>query len=149
MRFSSGIYFIEKAGDLFLRFSRIFEGRNGPDGLSMATSILACILLILNMFLGGVASNILWCLALILLLLSYFRMFSRNLPKRQLENARFLKLVDPIRGQIALRRTKKAQKNLYCFFKCPACGTVLRVPKGKGRIRITCKNCSHIFERNS
>ena len=51
-----------------------------------------------------------------------------------------------ISGRIKARRR---QKNLYCFFKCPQCGTVLRVPKGKGHIRITCKCCGHVFERNS
>ena len=41
------------------------------------------------------------------------------------------------------------QKNLYCFFKCPQCGTVLRVPaREKRHIRITCKkDCGHVFER--
>lgn len=115
----------------------------------MALCYLACFMLLLNLFVSGTLSTVLWYLALIILAVSYFRMFSRNIRKRQLENARFLKTIDPIREKLARRKTRKAQKHLYCFFKCPACGTILRVPKGKGRIRITCKTCSHVFERTS
>ena len=106
------------------RRGTFWVGRNGPDALSMASSFVACLLLIVAMIVGGVVSNVLWLLALACLVCSYFRIFSRQ-------------------------KNRRRQKNLYCFFKCPQCGTVLRVPKGKGHIRITCKSCSHIFERNS
>ena len=124
-------------------------GRNGPDALSMATSFAACLLLVIAMAVRGVASSILWLLALVCLLSSYFRIFSRNLPRRQAENQRFLTHIQPLTRWYSRMKTRRRQKNLYCFFKCPQCGTVLRVPKGKGRIRITCKTCAHVFERNS
>ncbi len=131
------------------RRGTFWSGRNGPDGLSMALCFTACVVLIVSMFLGGVLSRVLWCLALIFLVISYFRIFSRNLPRREQENQAFLNLVAPITRWRARRKTRRRQKNLYSFFKCPQCGTVLRVPKGKGHIRITCKNCGHVFERNS
>jgi hypothetical protein len=115
----------------------------------MVTSFIACILLLLSIVLRGVLCNVLWLLALVCLGGSYFRIFSRNLYRRQQENQRFLQRVAPITGWWERRRQKRRQRNLYCFFKCPQCNTVLRVPKGKGHIRITCKNCHHIFERNS
>lgn len=124
-------------------------GRSGSDALSMATSFLACGLLVIAMFVGDALSGILWILACICLILTYFRIFSRNVAKRRLENERFLKLIRPITDVRARRAAKKRQKNLYCFFKCPQCSTVLRVPKGKGHIRITCRTCGNVFERNS
>ncbi len=33
--------------------------------------------------------------------------------------------------------------------KCPKCGITTRVPKGKGKIRITCPKCGEIFQRKS
>lgn len=126
-----------------------FTGRNGPDALSMASSFTACLLLIISMFARGLISSILWVLALICLAASYFRILSRNIPRRQQENQKFLTVVSPITRRWNQLQTRRRQKNLYCFFKCPQCGTVLRVPKGKGHIRITCKTCSHVFERNS
>ena len=131
------------------RRKSILTGRNGPDALSMAASLSACFLLIVAMFVGGVVSSVLWLLAFICLIFCYFRIFSRNVAKRRAENQRFLTRFAPLTQLKARYQEKKRQKNLYCFFKCPQCGTVLRVPKGKGRIRITCKCCGHVFERNS
>ncbi len=125
------------------------SGRNGPDAFSMTASLSACVLLIIAMFVGGTISSVLWLLALICLIFCYFRIFSRNIPRRRAENQRFLTLIAPLTQLHGRFREKKRQKNLYCFFQCPQCGTVLRVPKGKGHIRITCKCCKHIFERNS
>ena len=115
----------------------------------MTASLFACVLLIIAMFTRGTASSVLWLLALIFLIFCYFRIFSRNIPRRRAENQRFLTLIAPLTRLRVRYREKKRQKNLYCFFKCPQCGTVLRVPKGKGHIRITCKCCGHVFERNS
>jgi uncharacterized C2H2 Zn-finger protein len=131
------------------RHRSFWLGRNGPDALSGACSLLACVLLVAAMFLPGAAGSLLWLLALGCLVVSYYRMLSRNLPKRQAENQRFLDRIAPVTQWRNRRKTRRRQKNLYCFFKCPQCGTVLRVPKGKGHIRITCKTCAHVFERNS
>lgn len=123
--------------------------RNGPDALSMTASGSACILLIVAMFLKGTASSVLWLLALICLILCYFRIFSRNVARRRAENQWYLQKIAPLTAISGRIKARRRQKNLYCFFKCPQCGTVLRVPKGKGHIRITCKCCGHVFERNS
>ena len=66
-----------------------------------------------------------------------FRMFSRNLPKRRSENAWFLtKIVNPLKSQRARSRDKD-----HKYFTCPQCRTVCRVPRGKGKIIITCPKC--------
>lgn len=131
------------------RRSRFLSGRNGPDALSIALSLSSCALLLIAMFVRSRLSSILWLLALIFLGSSYFRIFSKNISKRQAENQQFLTRIAPLTRLYNRQRTKRRQKNLYSFFKCPECGTVLRVPKGKGHIRITCKSCGHAFERNS
>lgn len=51
-----------------------------------------------------------------------------------------------------LQRDRAAHKKYgkdFKFFKCPQCGHTLRVPKGKGKIKITCPNCSNRFEAKS
>lgn len=131
------------------RRSRFLSGRNGPDALSIVLSLISCVLLVIAMLIRGVSSSVLWLLALILLGSSYFRIFSKNITRRQLENQRFLTRIGPLVRAYRRMQTKRRQKNLYSFFKCPQCGMVLRVPKGKGHIRITCKSCQHVFERNS
>ena len=124
-------------------------GRNGPDALSMTASFTACVLLIVAMFLKGTASSVLWLLALVCLILCYFRIFSRNISRRRAENQWYLQKIAPLTAISSRIKARRRQKNLYCFFKCPQCSTMLRVPKGKGHIRITCKCCGHVFERNS
>lgn len=131
------------------RRNRFLYGRNGSDAFSMATSLLACGLLLLAMLLTGRIGSVLWFMALICLGYSYFRIFSRNISRRQQENQWFLQRIKPLSDCRARFVQRRKQKNLYCFFKCPQCATVLRVPKGKGRIRITCRCCGHVFERNS
>lgn len=32
---------------------------------------------------------------------------------------------------------------------CGRCGTRLRVPTGKGRLKVTCRNCGNTFEHDS
>lgn len=130
------------------RRNRFFRGRNGSDALSMTSSIIACLLLLVDM-LAGSDNSPLWFLALGFLCYSYFRIFSRNVTRRQTENQWFLRKLSPLMNLRARRAERKRQKNLYCFFKCPQCATVLRVPQGKGRIRITCRCCQHVFERIS
>ena len=83
------------------------SGRNGPDALSMTASGSACILLIVAMFLKGTASSVLWLLALICLILCYFRIFSRNVARRRAENQWYLQKIAPltaISGRIKARR---------------------------------------------
>ena len=131
------------------RLQSFLMGRNGPDALSKCTSILACLLLIISMFARGAVSNVLWILALLMLGVSYFRMFSRNIERRRMENSRFLELTAPLAKKHRQLRMRRQQRNIYSFFKCPECSTVLRVPKGKGRVRVTCKACGHKFERTT
>ena len=131
------------------RLQSFFAGRNGADALSKTTSIVAIILLLLSMVFHGIVSSILWALAFVFLFLTYFRMFSRNIWKRREENQKFLAKSAPVRRKFNQWKLRWRQRNLYAFFKCPQCGTVLRVPKGKGRVRVTCKSCGNVIERTT
>lgn len=83
--------------------------------------------------------------ALVYLLL---RLLSRNQEKRQMENARFLALFQAVFRWFRRRRTLQADKEYY-YFKCPTCGQSMRVPRGLGKIEITCRSCSARFETRS
>lgn len=51
----------------------------------------------------------------------------------------------------AEKEKKRQQKNDpdYLYFKCPKCKQEMRAPKGKGKIRVTCKNCGETFEKKT
>lgn len=89
------------------------------------------------------AYSIIGTVAGIITLLALFRMFSRNLEKRRAENAKFMEKVWwPISRRMAGKRQQRMDKE-HCYFTCPGCGAVCRVPKGKGRIVITCPRCGN------
>ena len=71
------------------RFAKWMMGRNGMDALNRLLSVLTLILLCVSMFVHGYASRILWSLAVLGLIVTYFRMFSRNVYRRQQENGAY------------------------------------------------------------
>ena len=130
-------------------------GRNGMDRLSQFMLYLSLLLLIVSAILFSVSSGsnisatILQYAAVLLLVLGYFRAFSRNLVKRRNENLHYLKTVYPIRNWFRSRRHRREMCKNYKLFTCPDCKTTLRVPRGKGRIRLTCPSCHAKFEGKS
>ena len=87
--------------------------------------------------------------AAIALVYLLFRLLSKNAEKRQMENARFLALVRAVvRWFRKKRKTLQPDKEHY-YFKCPNCGQPMRVPKGLGKIQITCRACASQFETKS
>ena len=77
-----------------------------------------------------------------------FRMLSRNVTKRREENAKFLRKVNPILKWFRLQQTIRKDKD-HRYFKCPNCSQQLRVPKGKGKITVTCRSCGASFQEKS
>ncbi|MBM6926170.1 hypothetical protein [Pseudoflavonifractor phocaeensis] len=124
---------------------KLMYGRYGSDHLSFFLLILyLALMLAANLpFLGWLS----W-LALAVLVWDLFRMFSRRIDRRRAENARFLALVGPVVRWFRMRRTIHRDKE-HRYFKCPNCGQCLRVPRGKGKINVTCRNCGASFEEKS
>ena len=123
-------------------------GRNGQDQLNIFLLVAAVVLMVLGAFTGKVGS-FLNALSLALLVLTWIRMLSRNLPRRRAENERYLSLRYRVTGWFRRLKTRWDQRRDYRFFSCPACHTTLRVPKGRGKIRIVCRKCGTSFTRKS
>ena len=90
----------------------------------------------------------LYWLSLVVIVWGLFRMLSRNLPRRRAENAKFMQLAGPAINWFHLRRTMHRDKE-HRYFRCPSCGQQLRVPKGKGKITVTCRSCGAVFQEKS
>ena len=125
---------------------RLLYGRYGPDSLSLALLWISVILSLVGTLTRFWPLSV---VALILLLICFFRIFSKNIAKRQRENARFLRLWGPVMLWFKRRKARVAQGKTHRFFKCPGCKQTLRVPKGKGKILLTCPKCGERFERKS
>ena len=112
----------------------MFGGRYGVDQLNLAILGLDLILCLVGVFTQNGWLNLLAYIPMILVL---YRMLSKNTYRRYQENRRFLQLLDRI----------KDRKNRY--FHCPKCKQMVRVPKGKGKISITCPRCKEKFVRKT
>ncbi len=124
------------------RFANWMSGRNGMDELARFESGLVLILLIISLF---SRLGLLYIVALAVMIHMYYRMFSRNVSKRYEENQKFLNL--RYNSTVEWNKKKKhfAQRKTYCFFKCPQCKQEVRVPRGHGKICITCPRCRTEF----
>ena len=72
-------------------------------------------------------------------------MFSRDLIRRSDENAKYFRIREHFLGMIRVRKEQWVQRKDYKFFVCPACKATLRVPKGRGKIKIVCRKCGNSF----
>ena len=119
---------------------RFMYGRNGVDALNWALFAVELVLSLLSSFVRvqAVAAT-LYFLSVVLMFIVLIRIFSRNLTQRRAENARFLSWwapkMDAMRGAKA-RRADKAHKYVRC-----SCGAYCRVPKGVGKVELTCPKC--------
>ena len=132
--------FFQRIGNALSRF---MYGRNGVDRLGLTMIWAALLLDIINMLLREkpVVSGITGLVSGVLLFTALFRMFSRNLEKRRAENTRFMEKVRwPVSRRMAGARQQRMDKE-HRYFTCHRCGAVCRVPRGKGRIVITCPRC--------
>lgn len=126
---------------MYERLQRFLYGRYGTDKLNLAILILA---LLLTFF----GSLLFWPLALLadaLYVWAIFRTFSRNIPARQREYAKFLRMWTPVESWFRQRRVRFAQRKQYKYFRCPNCRQELRAPRGRGKIEVTCQKCHNVF----
>ena len=118
-------------------------GRNGPDHLGIAASFLSLALLLISEITHiGILSTV----AYLVLVYAFFRLLSHNVSARRAENERFLQRLGPLGRKLKLQMEKVRSGKNYKFFNCPSCGNTLRVPRGKGSIRITCPKCGERFQ---
>lgn len=120
-------------------------GRYGSDQLSVFLLVVYLAFYLVSLFTGIAVFSY---LGLVLILIGLYRMFSRNVERRRQENRRFLQLTQPLVGWLRLRRTIHKDKE-HCYFKCPNCKQRMRVPRGKGKITVTCRSCGTVFQEKS
>ena len=125
--------------------TRFMAGRYGGDQLNLLLMALYLILYALFLFTQILAFEL---LATVLVFVSLFRSLSRNLERRRAENSRFLQTVRPLWRKWAAFRARAHDKE-HRYFKCPNCGQMMRVPRGKGRITVHCRACGAAFEEKS
>ena len=126
------------------KLNNLLQGRYGNDELNRFLLILYIILIAAYLFTGFFWLNL---LSFIVAVIFLFRSFSKNYAQRSSENKSFLKFTEPVRRKFS--EIRNSVKSGYRIFTCPQCSQKVRVPKGKGRIRVTCSKCGNRFEAKS
>lgn len=133
------------------KVQRFMMGRYGADELSKAMTIVALVCMILSSLFVKVPlvySLFYWGGAAILVY-NLFRMFSKNVAKRYEENQKYRTFRYKIVTKLDAKKKQFEQRKTHRFFKCPSCKQHVRVPKGRGKICITCPRCKHEFIKRS
>ena len=113
-------------------------GRYGTDRLNMVILCAGLFCSLLSVWISAVPLNLIfWALSYGLMIWAIFRTLSRNTYKRYQENRKFLQIFTRL----------KDRQNRY--FDCPKCRQLVRVPRGKGKISITCPRCKEKFIRKT
>lgn len=120
------------------KMQKFMYGRYGYDELSRFLSILALVCVILGLFWHP---GFFCTLSMIAYLTVLVRGYSKNIAKRQRERAAYLRLEKPVRSWFSLQKRKFAERKTHRYYTCSRCKTSLRVPKGKGKIKIRCPKC--------
>ena len=135
------------------KVAQFMSGRYGADQFSRFLSISGCAAIILALIFSRLKiafwANLLTTYTFVSLIFSYIRMFSRNFTKRQAENAKYLQAAGKVKAFFQLQKDRFQQRGEYRFYRCPSCKAVARVPRGKGKIRITCRKCGYAFEKRT
>ena len=128
------------------RMQRFMAGRYGNDQLNQFIFIVAIISMVLEII---TRQSLFYTLTLVLLILDYVRVFSRNINKRYEENMKFLQKKDAILNKFRKQKYYAAQRRNFHIYTCPQCKQKIRIPKGKGKISITCPKCRTSFIKKS
>lgn len=127
------------------RFYRFMQGRYGNDQFNRFLMILA---------LAAMVLSILWkpqlyLAALVLLGWGYYRMFSRKVYSRAMENQKYLAIRERVLCRLRREKRQLEQRKEYHIYKCPGCGQKVRIPRGKGKVEVHCPKCGKDFIKRS
>ncbi len=138
------------------RLRKFMEGRYGADELNRFLTLCGWVLLLIGFVLSGIdskvaliAGSVLVTLSWALLIYSLFRTFSKRTQERASENYKYFVCKNKVLGWFRRLKARWQDRKAHRYFRCPQCKATVRVPRGKGKIRITCPKCKHQFVKKS
>ena len=133
-----GGWFRQFTAKLSAYLRNFMAGRYGTDRLNMAILCVGLVASLLSVLIKFAPVNlVLFVLSYGMMFWAIFRTLSRNTYKRYQENRKFLQL------------TGRMKDREHRYFDCPKCRQMVRVPRGKGKISITCPRCREKFVKKT
>lgn len=132
------------------KIRQFMQGRYGIDQYGRFLLGAALVAIVLSMFFArSIVGLFLDYTGLVLLVYSYVRVFSRNISKRYGENQKYLEKTQKIRNWFLREKNLMGQRKEYHIYSCPGCKQKIRIPRGKGKIEISCPKCGTKFVKRS
>lgn len=128
------------------RMTRFMYGRYGSDQLSKLYVSLAMVCLMINVF---TRLQLFYVAGFLLLIYGTYRSFSKDIAKMSAQNQKYLNWRYQVIVKFNIFKKHWAQRKEYRFYKCPGCKQKVRVPRGRGKIAITCPKCRAEFIKKS
>lgn len=118
-------------------------GRYEIDELYKVLSIVYFILILVNIF---IRSKIITILEILLIIIIFYRVLSKNIKQRKKENDLYLKIKNKVVSIFNYNKKKYKDRNTHMYKKCPNCGQKIRLPLKKGKHTVKCPKCNYKFE---
>ena len=127
------------------------QGRYGADQLGKCTITVSAVCIVLSILVGRWfrLSSILNMIGFAGLIYSYYRMFSKNYAKRSAENRKYLEETASLRRKLGKQKYMMKERKTNHIYSCPNCKQKIRIPRGKGKIEISCPKCGTKFVKIS
>ncbi len=138
--------------NLGYKIQRFMIGRYGADQLWRALMIFYLLSIVITNIVyrfSKIAYYSLSVLSLAIIIFAVFRVFSKNIEARRKENQEWLKITGGIRRKFIFAKERNKQKKTHKFVKCKQCKKVLRLPKNKGKLNVSCPHCKNQFVVNT
>ncbi len=128
------------------KFQNFMSGRYGVDDFSKALLYATLALCLVSLFTRNRMLNLLLTAGLVFI---YCRMFSKNYSRRYQENLWYLRQKDKVMHFFRRQNSLAQQRKTHRIYTCPQCRQKIRIPKGHGKVQITCPQCKTAFIKRS
>lgn len=133
-------------GNLGYRLRQWMQGRYGNDEFNRFLSVAALVFIVISLF-GRLfyPLTFFYIPGVLILIYTLFRSFSKNHYARSKERNFYVNIKNRFLGFFRLQQRRWRGRNTSRYYRCPECRTIIRVPKGRGKIQITCPKCRKQF----
>ena len=128
------------------KFQNFMSGRYGVDDFSKALLYATLALCLVSLFTRNRMLNLLLTAGLVFI---YYRMFSKNYSRRYQENLWYLRQKDKVMHFFRRQNSLAQQRKTHRIYPCPQCRQKIQIPKGHGKVQITCPQCKTAFIKRS
>lgn len=128
-------------------FRRMMYGRYGNDQFGNFLFVLYLLLFVLQrIFIRTVAAPIFALVSMLVIVLYFFLLLFEKYCEPPERKSEIFEILEPGKNYFKFCRLRmKERSGTKKLYRCPKCHQTIRVPKGRGKIAISCPKCRFEF----